>query len=270
MSDNSQNIVMHARSAVLDVFGDLLADRGHQTTVAGLVRLLAPVGITAPAVRTAVSRMVSQGWLHPKRLPEGRGYVATERAVQRFRNVLERAYRTSPATWDGQWHVVLTQTPTGRTERARLARELSYLGYASLQENTWVSPYLSPELADALDRNGTTAVTLRANDVAPHDAFIRAWDLDALGKAYQSWRAEATDSVARNLSAHADPDEAAFAARFHLAHSWRKFLFTDPGLPAHLLPAEWPGAAAAAYFTEETERLAPRANAFVARVLAEE
>ena len=26
-----------------------------------------------------------------------------------------------------------------------------------------------------------------------------------------------------------------FAARFHLVHEWRKFLFTDPGLPAELL-----------------------------------
>ena len=31
--------------------------------------------------------------------------------------------------------------------------------------------------------------------------------------------------------AHDDPDEAAFAARFHLVHAWRKFLFADPGLP---------------------------------------
>ena len=33
-----------------------------------------------------------------------------------------------------------------------------------------------------------------------------------------------------------DPDEWAFAARFHLVHEWRKFLFTDPALPAALLP----------------------------------
>ena len=49
--------------------------------------------------------------------------------------------------------------------------------------------------------------------------------------------------------AYADDDEAAFAARFHLVHEWRKFLFADPGLPAELLPAGWPGHAAAELFT---------------------
>ncbi|MFC6152599.1 PaaX family transcriptional regulator C-terminal domain-containing protein [Nocardioides yefusunii] len=261
---------MHARSAVFDVYGDLLADRDHKSTVAGLVRLLAPVGITAPAVRTAVSRMVSQGWLTPVRLPQGRGYSATDRAVQRFQHALERAYHPANATWDNTWHVVLTQAPTGRTERARLTRELTYLGYAQLQENTWVSPYARAELADTLERNATTAVTVRTADVEPSDAFLKAWDLDALARSYRTWHAQAADQVAHHLAAHADPEEAAFAARFHLAHEWRKFLFSDPGLPLHLLPADWPGVAAAVYFNEQAERLNPAATAFVDRVLAED
>ena len=54
---------MHARSALFDVYGDHLRSRGNQAPIASLVRLLAPVGIGAPAVRTAVSRMVSRaGW----------------------------------------------------------------------------------------------------------------------------------------------------------------------------------------------------------------
>ena len=41
------------------------------------MRLLGPLGIAAPAVRTAVSRMVRQGWLHPLRLSTGPGYLLT-------------------------------------------------------------------------------------------------------------------------------------------------------------------------------------------------
>lgn len=261
---------MHARSAVFDVYGDLLADRDHQSTVAGLVRLLAPVGITAPAVRTAVSRMVSQGWLTPVRLPTGRGYRATERAVQRFDSALARAYRPADQEWDGQWHLALTSPPSGRTDRARLARELSYLGFAPLQDTTWVSPYPRAELEDVLARNGATAVRLSTADVTPCDAPLRAWDLDALANLYSLWHAEASDRVAHHLRAHSDPDEAAFAARFHLVHDWRKFLFTDPGLPLRLLPADWPGVAASAYFARAVEELDERASRFVARVLTED
>src|SRR5690606_10389480 len=54
---------MHARSALFDLYGDPLRARGSQAPVAAIVRLLAPVGIAAPAVRTAISRMVMQGWL---------------------------------------------------------------------------------------------------------------------------------------------------------------------------------------------------------------
>ena len=65
----------------------------------------------------------------------------------------------------------------------------------------------------------------------------------------------------------ADEDEAAFAARFRLVHEWRKFLFDDPGLPAELLPRDWPGVPAAELFTSEAERLKPASDRFVARCL---
>ena len=56
---------MNARSALFDLYGDHLRSRGGRARVASLVALLAPLGIAAPAVRTAVSRMVKQGWLKP-------------------------------------------------------------------------------------------------------------------------------------------------------------------------------------------------------------
>ena len=53
---------MDARSALFDLYGDHLRlrtdDFRAQVPVAALVKLLAPLGVQAPAVRTAVSRMV--------------------------------------------------------------------------------------------------------------------------------------------------------------------------------------------------------------------
>jgi len=59
----------------------------------------------------------------------------------------------------------------------------------------------------------------------------------------------------------------ACAARFHLVHEWRKFLFADPGLPDELLPGDWPGRAASDAFDQEATRLKPAADRFVARCL---
>ena len=55
--------LVHARSALFDLYGDHLRARGDRAPVAALVRLLAPLGVAAPAVRTASRRMVRQGWL---------------------------------------------------------------------------------------------------------------------------------------------------------------------------------------------------------------
>ena len=75
---------MNARSALFDVYGDHLRPRGGAAPVAALVRLLAPLGIAAPAVRTAISRMVRQGWLEPVRPPTARATASPPRAERRW------------------------------------------------------------------------------------------------------------------------------------------------------------------------------------------
>lgn len=256
---------MHARSALFDVYGDHLRGRGSQAPVAALLRLLDPVGIAAPAVRTAISRMVMQGWLEPVQLPGGRGYRATERANRRLDEAGERIYGRHRPVWDGRWHLVLVAPPAARSARTRLRADLAFLGYAELADNVWVSPFPRAELTETLDRSGASARTARADDVDP--APTDAWALAALRAAYDAWLRTADDLTGAALAAHGDPDEAAFAARFVLVHEWRKFLFADPGLPDELLPADWPGREAAARFAAEADRLKPGADRFVARCL---
>ena len=139
------------------------------------------------------------------------------------------------------------------------------MGYAELADGVWVSPWASAELDSVLEVAGATARTARADRFDPEPTG--AWDLGALRTAYERWPATADELVETHCAAHRDPDEAAFAARFHLVHEWRKFLFADPGLPDELLPADWPGKAAAEVFATAAGRLKPGANRFVARCL---
>lgn len=256
---------MHARSALFDLYGDHLRGRGGQAPVAAIVRLLAPVGIAAPAVRTAISRMVMQGWLEPVTLDRGRGYRTTERANRRLDEAGDRIYGRRHLEWDGTWHLVLVDAPRVRSARTRLRADLAFLGYAELADNVWVSPFARGELESVLERAGASARTARARDV--HPVPTEAWDLDDLRAEYDGWLATAEGLVAEQLDGHRDDDEAAFAARFHLVHEWRKFLFADPGLPEQLLPRDWPGPAAAELFRSEANRLAPGADRFVVRCL---
>ena len=255
---------MHARSALFDVYGDHLRDRGGAAPVAGLVRLLEPVGIAAPAVRTAISRMVSQDWLEPVRLPAGRGYRATRRATRRLDEARDRIYRRDSTAWDGRWHLVVVEPAASRAARERLRADLSFLGYAELSTHVWVSPFRRSELEEVLSAARLTARRAVVEEFDPPP--VDAWDLSALEAAYRRWPEEAERLVA-DQSGTDDPDEAAFAARFHLVHEWRKFLFTDPGLPDELLPRDWPGREAAAVFAAEADRLKSASDRFVARCL---
>jgi phenylacetic acid degradation operon negative regulatory protein len=255
--------VMNARSALFDLYGDHLRSRGGSAPVASLVALLAPLGITAPAVRTAVSRMVKQGWLQPVRLAGAAGYALTPKAEHRLDNAAARIYRTtSNDEWDGYWHLIIPDRPNDRAARERLRSGLAYLGYAPLGDGTWLAARPSPELGALLQGEHITGEGFLARHQDDDAALIRrAWDLNAVGRSYRRWLAEAEELVAILPSGPAD--EEVFAVRSRLVHEWRKFLFTDPGLPRALLPADWPGDEAAAYFDAEASRLLPASARFV-------
>jgi len=257
-----QTRTVNARSALFDLYGDHLRTRGAQAPVASLVRLLAPLGIAAPAVRTAISRMVRQGWLAPVRLAGGPGYALTPRASRRLDEAAERIYRHGDPQWDGQWHVLIVERARDRARRDRVRAALHYLGYAPLGDTTWISPRASVELDALLVAERLRAERFHASYAGdPRGLLERAWDLDQLARTYRRWLATASELVA-GVSPDAT-DEVVFALRSTLVHEWRKFLFSDPGLPASLLPAQWPGHEAADLFRAESARLLPAAARFV-------
>ncbi len=146
------------------------------------------------------------------------------------------------AGWDGRWHVVVVERVRERARRERLRAALGFLGYASLDESTWIGPRPSREIEALLAAERVRAERFAASyDGDARGLVARAWDLDGLSHAYQGWLAVAADLVAP--AGPGAPDEVVFAARSRLVHEWRKFLFRDPGLPAELLPAQWAGPA---------------------------
>jgi phenylacetic acid degradation operon negative regulatory protein len=257
---------VHARSALFDLYGDHLRTRGGHASVAALVRLMRPLEIAAPAVRTAVSRMVRQGWLQPVRLPQGAGYGLTPKCVRRLDEAALRIYRAGTLTWHGRWHVVVLGPVRDRARRERIRADLTFLGYAALSESAWIGPRSSIELDNLLDGEGVRADRFdSALEGDPRELVARAWDLTAIGEAYRQWHAEAENLISA-LPARAPADQV-FAIRSRLVHGWRNFLFRDPGLPSELLPAGWPGEKARAFFEQEAARLLPAAAGFVEREL---
>jgi phenylacetic acid degradation operon negative regulatory protein len=256
---------MQARSALFDLYGDYLRPRGGRAPVAALVRLLAPLGIAPPAVRTAISRMVRQGWLNPIRLGGGSGYQLSVKAVHRLDDAAGRIYRTARLGWSGHFDLLIVAPPVSRGDRSRLVAQLAYLGYGRLDAATWVAPRPADDVDALLKEAGLAyerfSATHAAGTAGATALVRRAWDLQALDRAYTSFVSDLTPTV--RAITQASHDEAAYAARFRLVHAWRGFLFRDPQLPASLLPEGWPGVAAATFFDHHEARLRPAADRFV-------
>lgn len=256
---------MQARSALFDLYGDYLRPRGGRAPVAALVKLLAPLEITAPAVRTAVSRMVRQGWLHPMRLVSGAGYQLTPAAVRFLDDSAARIHRTGRNGWDGRFDLVLLRAPLARPD----AQRLIFLGYGMLSDLTWVAPRAADRIDAALIEAHADYQRFSSAHTAgsPGAAAVvaRAWDMAGLGRAYEDFVTTHRPVAAINARS---TDAEAYAARFRLVHDWRALCLRDPQLPALLLPPRWPGAGAAAFFDKHANRLRPAADRYVDRCLA--
>ena len=94
-------------------------------------------------------------------------------------------------------------------------------------------------------------------------AVARWWDLAGIAEQHEAF----LDRHARVLRAWErrtdTPPEDAYRDYLLALDSWRHLPYTDPGLPAALLPADWPGTRSAAVFRSLHERLRDAGAVFV-------
>lgn len=261
-------VPVHARSAVVDLFGDHLRRRGWWAPVSALLALTGTVDVAGPATRTAISRLVAQGWLEAHSEEGVRGYAATPRAQHRWERAHDRVYAPGPPTWDGRWHLVHVDSGGDRRRREQVARTMTYLGYGRWGSGGWVSPRPSPELEPSLEPLEVGWVAVHGRLEPAQDAAglaARVWDLDALAGEHR--RFEQTLDASPAVAGLAP--QVAYRERTVLVHAWRRFLFQDPDLPPEVLPRDWPGHRARRHFLDRAAALAPAADRYVDDVLAE-
>lgn len=260
---------MRPRSIVLDLCGDYIRYHGGSISLGGMTRLLGAFDVTEDNVRVVMSRLRREGFFETRRSGRHTRYEITPATLQMLDEGRDRIFSRSKQPWDGNWHMVIYQVPeSARASRERLRKELSWLGFGPLAASTWLSAHPRRAQVTALFTAEAQArvdqLTARSQGIAEDRALAaRCWDLRQLAADYQAWIGQ--------WAGHAGlppDDRAALVTRIHLVYSYRKFPFSDPDLPAGLLPGDWPGTRAHKLFLALYEALARPAQRYYSHIAA--
>jgi len=249
-------------SLVVTMFGDAIQPAGGAIPLADITRALAPAGIAPGAVRTAMSRLASDGLVITERTGRSSIYRLTPAGAAEFLPAESRIY--GPMTAQGR-DVVLALCPPGLTapQREALARKVRHGGGAMLSGVAiWQADAPpAPGWLDAHDLWPLTASPAPAPDwLANHlaDPDMReTWD------ALEAW--------IQHLPLQPRDANSAMALRVLMIDGWRRAALRHPRLPEGWFPADWPAArlrakvagrytryvaASAGFFTPEQEAAA--------------
>jgi phenylacetic acid degradation operon negative regulatory protein len=231
------------RGLLLTVLGEFVLPAGGVAWTSAFIDVLDRLGVEEKAVRQALMRTATGGWLAPERVGRRTRWRLTPATERLLTEGTERIYGFTAALpdWDSRWLLVLARTPeTDRPGRHLLRTRLSWAGLGSPAPGVWISPHV--DRIDEVEKVLVDGAQIFVSEHSGHGdlpAMVRqAWNLAGIEEAYRGFLAE-----------FAAPDPRDPLARLvELVHAWRRFPALDPALPSELLPSPWSGTAAAALF----------------------
>jgi phenylacetic acid degradation operon negative regulatory protein len=236
-------------SLIVTIFGDAVMPRGGGLLLSGLIELLGQFGINESQIRTALSRLVAEGWFESRRVGRRSFYRLTESAERRLEEGTRRIYFGPRQDWDGGWTVVALAT-MAEARRERMREDLDWLGFGSLGPGVFLHP--SPDraalaaLVDGLppaDRPLVVEGGPRA-DLSPEAAaalVAAGWNFAALATEYRRFCARfAPLGAALERRWSPEPLEALLARQI-LVQDYHRIVLRDPLLPPALHKDAWIG-----------------------------
>ncbi|MBV1705638.1 MAG: phenylacetic acid degradation operon negative regulatory protein PaaX [Hyphomicrobiales bacterium] len=223
-------------SLIISLFGDAVVPRGGEVDLATLSAFCAGLDIDVGAVRTALSRLVRDGWLTRQKRGRNSFYRLSAEGHAQFVTASSRIY-APPVPAEGS---TLTLLLAPEAARAEVAAACSARGFGVAQPGLFVAVQPDRAMLPA----GALALQVAGDAASLRELAARAWPLDHLAAHYHAFMS-AFSPLATALAARLAPqDMQALLARVLLIHEYRRIALRDPLLPHDLLPQDWPGIAA--------------------------
>ena len=225
-------------SIVITVFGDAIVPRGGSVWLGTLLAFFEMLDIEGGVVRTAMSRLATDGWLERSRVGRNSFYRLARKGRQTFDAATRHIYDPPPPDWTGRFELLLI----GAGEDRDASREaLKNAGFGSPLPGVWVAPSGVPVPEEA---SGAIRLEVSAEDDSGRRLLRESWPLERTADAYLKFMN--TFEPLRGWIARQDAiaDADSFTARILLIHHYRRVVLRDPLLPTALLPQNWPGRAA--------------------------
>ena len=238
-------------SIIITFYGDALLPRGDSVWLGTLNAFFRGLDIGDGVVRTAMSRLAADGWIERNKVGRNSFYRLGQKGRETFLAAANRIYHPRVAGWDGRYTLLM---PVPGPDREALRKALEEAGFGTPAPGTWIAPsaWELPEIAREEPR------LLAEGDAADLRALAaRAWPVAELAGHYRHFIADFAPLLAALDQGLHPSDLGAITARVLMIHEYRRIVLRDPGLPAAILPDDWPGTAARQLCASLYRQLAP-------------
>lgn len=231
---------------VFTFFCDVITQHGGEVWLGNVIQTLARLNINERGIRTAVFRLVKDGWLASRKQGRRSYYRLSDTGQRYYQRAARRIYASDKPQWDGQW-MLLFVTMVPEDKREALHRGLSWLGYGRLASAVYALPGhdrepLTELLADLEIEDNIVHMQAQADGSdSLKELVLSRWKLEDLQQRYAEYIGwlTAMRKILENLQR--DDPQVLLLLRVLLIHEYRRILLADPELPAGMLPPGWQG-----------------------------
>ena len=253
---------LRVASLIVTIFGDCLLPRGGGAWLHGISTLTRLFEIEPGPVRTAMSRLVTEGLFERERHGRRSFFRIAPQALPQFHEAEQKIYAPERVPWDGQWRLAVLSAPEARRPARLLLQEH---GFAALTPSLLMTPNpvnLPHSVADF-------AFKARLTSGQSERLISQLWPIESLSAQFTQFLrlfAPLSDTLA---AGDVLPADQALLARILLIHEYRRLVLKSPALPDGLLPDDWPGTKARHLAARLYPRLVMASELFLEQVMAD-